>query len=370
MRRGAVVGRLVRARRFLHHVVHTTRRCVLVLTRRRARRLRGAVSTLRTAHAASLVAHVAGDLWSGRRRRLPPLTAALVATLLVIHLVRGPVGVWLPLSLRMPAAAVCIRPAATLAARRLDTRRVVGSVVAHADDAHVLYNVAAAAAWVPSIEAAAGPAGTAALLASLAVIAHVMTVLLATAVAAVGLAPAAGRVCIVGASGVLFGVRVLGGSAALSTRPGRRGVAAGTRLVGGAGVAPGLPAVRLPVWAASIGEAALLSAVHPRASAVGHAAGIAAGWMVVVGVLGARALIAAASQWWAVVVYRRAGTTLHLATDEGGSVDSSAGGGLGDGAAGERASEDVSSEPVARTTRDSGGVGGLRRRRPLAIADS
>lgn len=368
MRVGASVSRLLHARRLIHHVVHTTRRGVLVLARRRARRLGGAVTTLRTAHAAFLVAQLVGDLRSGRRRRLPPLTTALVATLLAVHLVRGPVGVWLSLPLRLPASAVCIRPAATLAARRLATRRVVGSVVAHADVAHVLYNMAAAAAWLPPVEAAAGPAGTAALLAALAIVAHAATVLLATAVAAVGLAPAAGRACIVGASGVLFGARVLGGSA-LSVRTERHGAAAGTRLVGGAGVAPGLPAVRLPVWAATIGEAALLSAVHPRASAVGHAAGIGAGWVVVAGVLGGRALMAAASQWWAGVAQRRGGTTLHVATEEGGGIDSSFGGGLGDGADGEREIEDVADELVAPATRESRGAGGLRHRRPHAVAD-
>lgn len=365
------MGHLVRARRLLRDVVRTTRRGVLVLTRtadgrRRGRRIGGAVTSLRTAHAACLVAHLAADLWSGRRRRLPPLTAALLATLLVIHLVRGPVGVWLFPHLRLPTAAVCIRPAATLAARRLDARLIVGSVVAHVDVAHVLYNVAATAAWLPSVEVAAGPAGTAAVLAALAVISHGMTVLLAVAVAAVGLAPNASRACIMGASGVLFGVRVLGGSTALTTRPGRRDAAAGTRLIGGAGIAPGLPAVRLPVWAATIGEAALLSAVHPRASFVGHAAGILAGWVVMVGVLGARALSASASQWWTAVVQRRGGMTLHVATADEGGVDI-ADESLRDGATGERPTD---GEPVARATRDSGRASGHHHRRPHAVADS
>lgn len=370
MRHGAVVSRLLRARRILGHLVHTARRDVRVLTRRGARRHWGAVATLRTAHAACLVAHLVGDLWSGRRRRLPPVTAALVATLLAIHVVRGAVGVWMPPPLRLSTAAVCIRPAATLAARRLAVRRVVGSVVAHVDAAHVLYNVAAAAAWLPPFEATAGPGGTAALLFVLAVVAHGLTVLLATAVAAVGVAPAAGRACIVGASGVLFGVQVLRDAAPLATRPGRRGAPAATRLVGGGRFAPGLPAVRVPVRAAPIIEAALLSAVHPRASAIGHAAGIGAGWVVVAGVFGGRALIAAAARWWAGVVRRRGGATLQVAAAEGEGVDSSAGGGLGDGAARERAREDGASEEVTlATTEESWAVGGLRHRQPHAVAD-
>lgn len=370
MRRGVAVSRLLRARRFLRHLVHIARRDVRVLNRRGARRHRGAVTTLRTAHAACLVAHLVGDLWSGRRRRLPPVTAALLAILLVIHLARGAVGVWLLPPLRLSTAAVCIRPSATLAARRLTSRRVVGSVVAHADAAHVLYNVAAAAAWLPPVEAAAGPVGTAALLFVLAVVAHGLTVLLAAAVAAVGVAPAAGRACIVGASGVLFGVRVLGDAAALVTRPGRRGAAAGMRLVGGGRVAPGLPAVRVPVWAAPIVEAALLSAVHPRASAVGHAAGIGAGWVVAAGVLGGRALIVAASRWRAGVVQRRGGTALQVATTEGEGVDNSGGGGLGDGAAGEWAREDSAREEETPASAEvSRGAGGLRHRQPHTVAD-
>lgn len=365
MRRGVAVSRLLRARRFLRHLVYTARRYVRVLNRRGARRHRGAVATLRTAHAACLVVHLVADLWSGRRRRLPPVTAALVATLLAIHLARGAVGAWLLPPLRVSTAAVCIRPAATLAARRLTGRRVVGSVVAHADAAHVLYNVAAAAAWLPPVEAAAGPVRTAVLLVVLAVVAHGLTVLLATAVAAVGVAPAAGRACIVGASGVLFGVRVLGDAAALATRPGRGGARAGMRLVGGGRVAPGLPAVRVPVWAAPIVEAALLSAVHPRASAVGHAAGIGAGWVVVAGVLGGRALIVAASRWWAGLVRRRGGTALQVATAEGEGVDSSAGEGLGDGAAGERTEE----TPVTTEVSRGAGTGGLRHRQPHTVAD-
>lgn len=367
--RAATVSHLLRARRVFRYVIRATRRSVLLSTRQRAHRPRRLVSTLRTAHAACLVVRLIGQLRSGRRQRLPPVTAALVTTLLAIHLVRGPAGAWLPPSLRLPAAAVCIRPAATLAARRLATRRVLGSVVAHADVAHVLYNVAATAVWLPPVETATGLAGTTALLAALTAIAHVMTVLLAAAVAAVGVAPASGSTCIVGASGVLFGLRVLGGSAALSTRPGRRRAVAGTRLVGGRDVAPGLPAVRVPVWAAPMVEAALLSAVHPRASAVGHAAGIVAGWLVLVGVLGCRGLIEAASHWLD-GVRRRGVTALRVVSEEGESVGSSVGERLGDSAARESTWEDMAGEHVTPpTTEESGGTGGLRYRRPHAVVD-
>lgn len=271
--------------------------------------------------------------------------------------------------LRPPVAALRIRPAATLAARRLAPYRVVGSAFAHVDVSHVLYNVAAAAAWLPPVEAAVGPAQMAALLAALAVVGHAFTTLVGMAVAAVELVPGAGCACIVGASGLLFGVRVVGGSATVVPRLDPCAAAARTRQMGGGGVTPGLPAVRLPALAATVAKAALALAVHSRASAVGHAAGIGAGLVVVGGFAGGHALAAVVRRWWAGTSWGGAGAPREVAREEGVKGDSSIGRASEVAAASREGEEGAASgRDPAVTACGAGGQSRIRRRRPHAAA--
>ena len=160
--------------------------------------------------------------------------------------------------------AGCLRPGAVRAGAPLPWRRLLWAPFLHANDLHLYHNMLSLLHKGFGLELALGSARFAALCVYLLAATQALHVGAARAAGALGVLPGERRACVVGFSGVLFGLKVVGDAQL-------QGEASFLGLFG------------VPLRHAAWAELVSIQLVHPDASFLGHLCGILAGclWLCV-----------------------------------------------------------------------------------------
>lgn len=199
----------------------------------------------------------------------PPVTIALIILNLIIFalpMIRG----FIPAELRrtadfiqrwMTPNRVCLNPSKVLAGERW---RLVLSSFVHVSDVHVLYNCSSFLYRGVTLESALGSEYFFALVVYLSFAAHVLYVAVAVAARDLGITGSLMNRCVVGFSGVLFGLKVIVNSD-------RRYGDQANRIFG----------VSVPGGSAPWAELVLVQVLLPNVSFLGHLSGILAGLIYV-----------------------------------------------------------------------------------------
>ncbi len=197
-----------------------------------------------------------------RLERKPPVTLALMGLMIMLYLQPGGGGGGAPGGL---VSEICLRP--DLVLRDTDLFRLLGSAFVHAGDMHLYYNMSSLLWKGVQIELVSGSAAFASMVGALLVLSHALFVALGVLLGpATGIYPAAFSTCAVGFSAVLFALKVV--------------------LNDGSPTHTYVFGMAVPTKYAAWAELVVASLISPRASFVGHLAGILAGYLWVRGGVG------------------------------------------------------------------------------------
>lgn len=195
----------------------------------------------------------------------PPITLILILLNLSIFALRTfqrrlPTNLF-PLAQTLANARVCLHPSAVLRGERW---RLILSSFVHINDLHVLYNMTSFLYKGVTLESALGSEYFLALIFYLSITAHALYILIAIVCHRLGITSALMDRCVVGFSGVIFGLKVVINSD-------QRYADRATRIFG----------ISIPGGGAPWTELLLASALMPNVSFLGHLTGIFAGLIYV-----------------------------------------------------------------------------------------